>query len=1115
MNGFEKFSCVAAAIWMIGLAVCEVHAMPTSPFYNAQTVPITGDEFVFITNTYGLNGWAGQGSGALIAVGINDNADSEGLGLPPGGFRGSQGAVVVYDVTGIAGNGALCALTREFPVADGGPGWSGLPWNLWDAVLQVDIAFDVPGHPEIESLTNTLNFWVQEADGDNFELDHPSTLNLAKNWQTYEYELKNLPLEFPTGGVFGDSPATLASVEFEDPTSPAGLGTIVYFVDNFRIVDSTSKTAFFEDFEASPKSAVIYVDNDAPGADDGTTWENAYNFLQDALTDADFSAKPVEIRVAEGVYTPDSSSAVPGGTGDREATFSLIDGISLMGGYAGYGEPDPDIRDIGLYETVLSGDLDGNDVQVLDLYDLLDEPTRGENCYNVVTTSEANANPVLDGVTITGGNANDDFMPPYMVKGAGIYIVNTPSGPTIRNCTVIRNSAGAEGGGMFNGYGCQPSISNCSFVENTALWGGGAIKNDAGEPVITDCLFERNYAGESEDSSGGAIDNEQSQPVLTNCVFIANEAYYGGAVGNWIGGCDPNFTNCIFAGNSAIYGGAMWTSNYYEIGSGTHIELANCTLVGNSAIMGRALACTVGFSGMIPSEIQLTNCILLDGGNEIYNEDGSTITIGYSDVLGGAGSVVDPCGTVVWGAGNIDANPRFADPGHWDASGTPGDANDDFWVGGDYHLMSQAGRWDPNTESWVLDAVTSLCIDTGNPGSPLGDEPSSLHNVRVNMGAYGGTTEASETPYGWGLLADLTNDRIVTFEDFAGQAADWQETASQQSGDLNRDGMVDIADVNLFAECWLQSPASILSDMLLIPGGTFKMGDNFNEGNSDELPVHTVTVDSFYMAKYEITNQHYCDYLNSAYDACDIKVDGGTVYASSDNSNSFPYCDTSSYSNLSLIDYSGGVFSVRTRGGRDMANDPMVFVSWYGAAAYCNWRSRQEGYQRCYNLSDWNCDFSRKGYRLATEAEWEYAARGGLSVRLRRFPWDNAISHSQANYWSSSGYSYDKSPTMGYHPTWNDGVFPYTSPVGTFSPNGYGLYDMAGNVWEWCNDWYDSDYYDYSPTSNPTGPTSGASRVIRGGGWRSYAYYCRVARRYGPSPGARFSFRGFRVVLPD
>ena len=245
-------------ICLAGLEVSELSANPSAPFYNVKTVPMTGDEFVFITNAAGQNSWAGEDPDALIAVGINDNADSEGLGQPSGGFRGNQGAVVVYDVTGIAGNGALCALTSEFPVVEGGPGWSGLPSDLSNAILRVDIAFDVPGHPEVKSLTNTLNFWVREVDGDDFELEHTSALDLTKNWQTYEYELKNLPLEFPTGGVFGDSPATLASVEFEDPTSPSGLGTIVYFVDNFRIFDSVSKTDFLEDFEPIPApSAVI------------------------------------------------------------------------------------------------------------------------------------------------------------------------------------------------------------------------------------------------------------------------------------------------------------------------------------------------------------------------------------------------------------------------------------------------------------------------------------------------------------------------------------------------------------------------------------------------------------------------------------------------------------------------------------------------------------------------------------------------------------------------------------------------------------------------------------------------------------------------------------------
>ena len=197
-----------------------------------------------------------------------------------------------------------------------------------------------------------------------------------------------------------------------------------------------------------------------------------------------------------------------------------------------------------------------------------------------------------------------------------------------------------------------------------------------------------------------------------------------------------------------------------------------------------------------------------------------------------------------------------------------------------------------------------------------------------------------------------------------------------------------------------------------------------------------------------------------------------------------------------------------------MSDDPMVEVSWYGSVAYCNWRSSEEGYESCYNLSTWDCNFSKHGYRLPTEAEWEYAARGGLSGK--RFPWGNTISHSQANYYADPcNYSYDVSPTEGYHPDWND-VEPYTSVVGSFSANGYGLYDMAGNVYEWCNDWYRSDYYDTSPYDNPEGPASGPGRVLRGGGcWRHFASFCRLAYRNSSYYGqpARYYHFGFRIVL--
>ncbi|MHC4394375.1 MAG: formylglycine-generating enzyme family protein [Planctomycetota bacterium] len=348
--------------------------------------------------------------------------------------------------------------------------------------------------------------------------------------------------------------------------------------------------------------------------------------------------------------------------------------------------------------------------------------------------------------------------------------------------------------------------------------------------------------------------------------------------------------------------------------------------------------------------------------------------------------------------------------------------------------------------------------------------------------------------------ADITGDCFVDFEDFTVIGAQW----------LNVYGW---NDVNTLANQWLTTDPCVPNDMVYIPDGEFEMGDHFAECSPTELPVHTVTLDSFYMCKYEVTNGQYCQYLNSALGSS-IYISAGIVFGSVNNQ---PYYDTHSYSIYSQIDYNdvSGTFSVRTKGEppRDMSDDPMVEVSWYGSVAYCNWRSGEEGKEQCYNLLTWMCDFSKNGYRLPTEAEWEYAARGGLSGR--RFPWGDTITHSQANYYSyweegSPYYLYDVSPTEGIHPDWNDGISPYTSVVGSFSPNGYGLYDMAGNVWEWCNDWYSPTYYSSSPSNNPTGPTSGFPRVIRDGGGPES---CRVAARNDCDAFGRYPDCGFRVVL--
>jgi len=299
-------------------------------------------------------------------------------------------------------------------------------------------------------------------------------------------------------------------------------------------------------------------------------------------------------------------------------------------------------------------------------------------------------------------------------------------------------------------------------------------------------------------------------------------------------------------------------------------------------------------------------------------------------------------------------------------------------------------------------------------------------------------------------------------------------------------------------------------DMVLVPGGTFRMGDIFGEGYAHEQPVHVVTLSSFFMSRHEVTNGEYCQFLNAALQRGRVVVRDGLVCKPGYESQ-YAYCETSARSANSQIAYEGWVFSVRTKGGRDMSKDPMIRVTWYGAAVFCNWRSEQEGRQPCYDPYSWECDFNTDGYRLPTEAQWEYAARGGLSGH--RFPWGDTITHSQANYYSRSDYPYDVSPTRGFHPGWDDGIRPLTSPVGSFPPDGCGLYDMAGNVWEWCNDWYRNDYYDRSPDNDPTGPWEGSDRVLRGGGWYTAPSTCRVASRYYGEPLSRGDWVGFRLVV--
>lgn len=214
-----------------------------------------------------------------------------------------------------------------------------------------------------------------------------------------------------------------------------------------------------------------------------------------------------------------------------------------------------------------------------------------------------------------------------------------------------------------------------------------------------------------------------------------------------------------------------------------------------------------------------------------------------------------------------------------------------------------------------------------------------------------------------------------------------------------------------------------------IQGGTFQMGDTFGEGDSDEKPVHTVTVSNFYLSKYEVTVAQYRAFCNA-------------------KGRSMPQAPSWGW----------------------QEDHPIVNVSWNDAKSYCDWA----------------------GCRLPTEAEWEYAAReGGRQVRFGNGK--DIADPSEINFDGSAQYKQTYSITGVYRAQ--------TTPAGSFQPNSLGLYDMSGNVWEWCQDWYGENYYSSSPSTNPQGPDTGSSRVLRGGSWFSSPGGGRCSNRGGNYPG--------------
>lgn len=243
-------------------------------------------------------------------------------------------------------------------------------------------------------------------------------------------------------------------------------------------------------------------------------------------------------------------------------------------------------------------------------------------------------------------------------------------------------------------------------------------------------------------------------------------------------------------------------------------------------------------------------------------------------------------------------------------------------------------------------------------------------------------------------------------------------------------------------------------EVVEVQGGTFIMGNDYSI-NQDESPEHKVTISSFYIGKYEVTFEEFDRFCVSTGSE---KPDDAML-------------------------------------GR--GKNPVMNISWESAVMYCNWLSKMEGFDRCYTIkrdslaTSVACNFSANGYRLPTEAEWEFASKGGTASKGYAFSGSNNPDEVAWYFSNSNGRPHE---------------------VGSKKPNELGIYDMSGNVREWCWDLYEKDYYKKSPESNPTGPTVGVRRVYRGGAWNFKLDFLRLTGREFMGPSKNYGNVGFRVV---
>lgn len=497
-----------------------------------------------------------------------------------------------------------------------------------------------------------------------------------------------------------------------------------------------------------------YVDDSWGGAQDGSA-EYPYKEIGRGITEA---SNGDEIRVA-------------GGTGSGltyQENLSIGINVDLSGGWQRSGstwshEPDT-------YVSIIDGSGDETKTKPCVKYT---STVAGTISYFTITKgkggivcdgpypTEPDPTIIISYNKITGNPAVGNNAPPH---GGGI---NCQDGSATITFNEITNNEGyLGGGGIFSWRHLEEDPNTVEIegntISNNESGGGGGIY----AWQCSSLTISGNSISGNEASTGGGLkldSNGEELLEVTDNVIVGNDGGGGGGGIWWYQ--DGTLANNLIVGNYAFAGGGIFLGNATQE---TFVILLNNTISGNRVA-------TDGYGGGIFAgycdPLTMKNCILWDNeawrGPQIALED-STATVSYSDVEGGQNGVDRNQSTLNWGSGNIDTDPLFADPGHWDDNGTSGDESDDFWVNGDYHLTSDLGRWDPTAEGgsggWVdSDILLSPCIDSGDPSDDDSNEPMPGYPGGINMGAYGNTSEASKS--GWYIEGDTVADCRVNILD--------------------------------------------------------------------------------------------------------------------------------------------------------------------------------------------------------------------------------------------------------------------------------------------------------------------------------------------------------------